>query len=151
MVGLRRIVRSFRDENTVREWDAIVELRKDAIALLESVPTTETVVYDSARKKILVYEDSINTNQEFRLHAPFLGAVRKANAADEARSVARTSGDWREVAGLWGGAAQQMAKVTTEDRDRWATAQKKIIEYTTYQTDAREQANDLADRELLGE
>ena len=142
---------AFGDENTVEDWDNLNKLRERAITLLETIPVTETAVYDKARDKILEYESDIITSQEFRLQAPYDSAVRKANAAIEAQRVAETSDAWREVAGLWRGAAQQMLKVTTEDKDRWAKAQEKKLQYEGLQLTARNQANELADRELLGE
>ena len=143
---------ALRYSNTSEEWDAIIGLRKEAIAYLNKVPITETKIYDDARQKISEYESAISTHQEFRLTARYLYARRKGDVAETERVNAesakvQSSQGWYTVAGLWGDAVAQMKKVMPEDR-RYTEAQQKIVEYVKYRDYARARGDLLVERGL---
>ena len=144
---------ALRDTNTSEEWDDIIRLREEAIALLSEIPITETELYSDARQKIAEYESAIGGNTEYRLVSRYLYARRQGDFAETERVKAeratpQSAADWYAVAGYWGNAVEQMRKVTPEDR-RYKESQQKIVEYTANRDYARKRGDFLDEVESM--
>ena len=139
------------DQNTLsEEWDAIIALRKEAIAHLKNVRSQEETLFKDAQQiRIPKYEKHISINEEYRLVARYQYASRQGDVAEKAREKAdsteiQSAADWYEVAGLWGNAVKQMRKVMPEDRGH-EEAHQKIDDYTENQEYARKRGDLLAE------
>jgi YVTN family beta-propeller protein len=110
------------------DWQQVKQDWQEAIALLETIPDTDSN-YNLAQEKLSIYRINWNYANNNVLNPPyFQRGVNQAIAAANQAQTAKTKLEWDQVASLWQEAIILMEQITPNS-PQYSLAQERVIIY----------------------
>jgi uncharacterized caspase-like protein len=126
-----------------QQWQAIIELREEAIASLESITNDDSSeTYIAAQRLISSYRVELSNARQAQAYAPLRRALEIAKEADRLQNIPpQNSDDWLTVASLWDQALIELQQVDPAVTDYYEKAQSRIFPYQNNRDFAQQMAS----------